>query len=141
MISDAQFAAAEILRRDYTSACLEPRVTHSWDKPVTRGRQTRGAGSYDGGLSENALLAKKRLFAALNVVGPELAAILLEICCLAAGIEQAERALGLPERSGRPILQLALTRLARHYGLLPKSEVRSHSAFRHWGRDGYRPGL
>ena len=43
---------------------------------------------------------------------------LVEVCCLAAGIEQAERMLELPQRSGKAVLALALTALARHYGLL-----------------------
>ena len=55
---------------------------------------------------------------ALEAVGPELASMLAQVCCLSAGLEQAERLLNLPQRSGKAVLGLALTALARHYGLL-----------------------
>ena len=62
---------------------------------------------------------------ALEAVGPELASMLAQVCCLSAGLEQAERLLNLPQRSGKAVLGLALTALARHYGLLQAARRRS----------------
>ena len=50
-------------------------------------------------------------------MGPGLSDILLETCCYLTGIEQAERALGWPQRSAKIVLKIALDRLAVHYGL------------------------
>ncbi len=68
--------------------------------------------------------------------------MLYYVGCLAGGLEQAERMLNLPQRSGKAILSLALTRLARHYRLL-KSPPRSEETrdFAHWALDGYRPQI
>lgn len=134
IISNEQFAAAEKLRTDYTLARTEPRLTVSWDRPA-------GTSGGSSGLveSERAFAAKQRLNRALDAVGPELSGILLEVCCLSAGIEQAERTLCIPQRAGKAVLQLALTRLARHYGIVPRA--RSSSAILHWGEGDYRPVL
>jgi hypothetical protein len=134
LISDEQFAAAERLRADYTLSHAEPKLTASWDRPV-------GAAGATAALmeSERTLAAKQRLYRALDIVGPELSGILLEVCCLSAGVEHAERSLGIPKRAGKAVLQLALTRLARHYGIMPGA--RSSAAPRHWGESDYRPKL
>ena len=52
----------------------------------------------------------------------------------------AERAAGWPQRSAKIVLQLALTALARHYGLerAPQPETGARKV-RHWGSDDYRP--
>jgi hypothetical protein len=43
---------------------------------------------------------------------------MLEHVCLAGtALDAAERSLGLPRRSGKTVLKLALQRLAKHYGL------------------------
>lgn len=139
LITNEQFAAAEILRRDYTAGQMEPRITQNWDRPADVSVPgSRGAARLFP--SDRAVAARQRLHAALDAVGPELSGILLEVCCMAAGLEQAERALGLPQRSGKPILQIALTGLARHYGLIERVRPR-HAAIGHWGRDDYRPRL
>lgn len=125
-------AAAERLRLDYTRAHMEPRVTAQLDGFIPSGTRGRSAAA---SLEppEFAIAAKHRFFAALDAVGPELAGILAEICCLTAGLEQAERALSLPVRSGKAILHLALTRLARHYGFLaPEKAGERHRAIRNW---------
>jgi hypothetical protein len=59
-----------------------------------------------------------------------------QVCCLSAGIEQAERVLDLPQRSGRAVLGLALTALARHYGM---AAPRRRDSIAGWAIDGYRP--
>jgi uncharacterized protein DUF6456 len=56
------------------------------------------------------------------------------------GLEEAERAAGWPQRAGKVVLQLALTRLARHYGIGPATGASPRAgAVRHWGSDDYRP--
>ncbi|MGH6874206.1 MAG: DUF6456 domain-containing protein, partial [Aestuariivirgaceae bacterium] len=55
--------------------------------------------------------------------------ILVEICCFTTGIESAERILGWPRRSGKVVLQLALTSLARAYGIIaPPRQAASSSS-------------
>ncbi len=134
LISEAQYLAGERLRGDFERAMLARRTTLNWE--------LAGAGSSAGGagaeLSDGAIAARQRYHAALDSVGPELASILAQVCCLSAGVEQAERVLELPARSGRVVLGLALTALARHYGL---AEAVRRDGITGWGLDGYRPGL
>ena len=135
LISATQFLAGERLRADFERAMLSGRVTTNWD---TAGTGSRG-GNVAAEISDGALAARQRYQKALESVGPELATILRQVCCLAAGIEAAERALDLPRRSGRAVLGLALTGLARHYGLFGSSERRN--AVHQWSREDYRPAI
>lgn len=139
LISEPQFLAGERLRADYTLGRMEQRTTANWDAPC--GRQSGVAGSSEE-VAIKALAARDRLFRALEAVGPELSAVLLEVCCLCAGLEQAERRLALPVRSGKAVLGLALTRLARHYGFLAaEADQRRHPLLRLWTGADYRPTL
>ena len=84
--------------------------------------------------------AGERVRRALTAVGPELSGVLIDVCCHLKGLETAERAAGWPQRSGKIVLQLALTSLARHYGLEKLVPERGNSSgVRHWGSEGYRP--
>lgn len=75
-------------------------------------------------------------------MGPELAGVLIDICCELKGLEEAEKSHGWPQRAGKVVLQLALTRLARHYGLEVSGEAhRRRTGIRHWGSEDYRPTL
>ena len=136
LISVEQFMAGERLRGDYERACLERRVTAAWDLPAGR-----KGGNSAADLTDAALTARQNLNDALDDVGPELASILIQVCCLAAGIEQAERVLDLPQRSGKAVLSLGLTALARHYGYISSGRQRRNSAFGHWALDDYRPAI
>ena len=139
LLSDEQFIAGERLRRDFEQAQLRPHVTANWDTGVTTGRQAQGAhGGAD--ISDVALAARQRVSRALDAVGPELADVLMEVCCLFSGITGAESSLGLPKRSGKVVLLIALNALARHYGLV-QTRASGTSVSRHWSLDGYRPSL
>jgi hypothetical protein len=141
LISEAQYDAGERLRVDFTVAQLSPKVTLSWDgciAPGSRGRSGRRPDSLE--VNESALAAKQRFLRALDAVGPELSGILIDVCCLARGLEAAERSLGWPQRSGKLVLQIALTQLARHYGLVrDQPDSKRPASIRHWGADDYRP--
>lgn len=135
LIGDAQYLAGERLRMDFERALLARRTTTNWDMA--------GAGGKGGAMApepgEQALAARQRYVKALEAVGPELASILAQVCCLSAGLEQAERMLNLPQRSGKAVLGLGLTALARHYGLLEPH--RRKAGVLHWGLDDYRPAF
>ncbi len=142
LIGDEQFMAGERLRADYERARMERRITSSWELPIDSGG---GGGSISdnriAALTDNALAARQNVNRALQAVGPELAGILVEVCCLTAGIEQAERLLNLPQRSGKAVLALALTGLARHYGMLNERDGGRRHAALHWATEDYRPAM
>jgi hypothetical protein len=138
LITEAQYAAGERLAVDYWRAQLAQRVTASWSSTVSSGRMRRATPGIGTELSDGVVAARDRVNRALATVGPELAGILLDVCCHDQGLEAAERAHGWPLRAGKVVLQLALTRLARHYGLIAPEQP---AAMRHWGDEGYKPTL
>jgi len=143
MISQAQFEAGERLRADFHFALMMPRTTMNWSSvaPARRSRRA-GASLRTDVMSDGPSAAGERVRRALAVVGPELAGVLIDVCCHLKGLEAAERDAGWPQRSGKIVLQLALTRLARHYGLEAMPNVAPRcSAARHWGASDYRPSF
>jgi len=144
LIDGAQFEAGERLRRDFFYAGFTPRVTASWDG-IPGDRATRRAGP--GGaanLREQTVAAQQRVRRALDAVGPDLADVLLDVCCYLKGLEETERAKGWPRRSAKLVLQIALKELARHYGLVSSTpEAAQHARRRvlHWGSADYKPQI
>jgi hypothetical protein len=139
LISGTQLAAGEMLRADFTLAHLMPRVTTNYDgmPPASAsGRAAPGAGVV---MQDGAVAAGERVRRALVAVGPELAGVLIDVCCHLKGLEEAERLASWPQRAGKVVLQLALTRLARHYRLEPDSAPSNR--VRQWGAGDYRPAL
>jgi hypothetical protein len=142
-IFEFQLAAGERLRVDYERASFEGRITSSWEG------ERSGIRNYNtisdnriASLSDNAIDARRRVHSAFDAVGPELSGVLYYICCLAGGLEQAERMLLLPQRSGKAVLSLALTRLARHYRLLkPIAKAAESPDFGHWALADFRPQI
>ncbi len=104
-------AAGERLREDFHRAGTLGRLTMDWS-----GVPRAGAG---GGArldpAERARAAKARVAAALEAAGPGLREMLERVCLAGSALEAAERGLGLPRRSGKTVLKLALQRLAAHY--------------------------
>lgn len=135
LIAMEQYMAGEKLRFDYERSMLQQRVTQNWDMASAG----RSGGNVSAELSDGAYAARQKYHAALDATGPELASILVQVCCLSAGIEQAERLLDLPQRSGKAVLGLALTALARHYGMLQGQASATRRRIEHWAADDYRP--
>jgi Domain of unknown function (DUF6456) len=144
-LSEPQYAAGERLRVDYELANFESKMTASWTDAGGRASSRPYDAISDNSiayLTDRAIDARNRVHAALDEVGPELAGILFFVCCLAGGLEHAERMLAMPQRSGRVVLAMALTRLARHYRLLKTPEKsRRASSIGHWALADYRPRI
>ncbi len=137
-----QVRAGERLRREHERAHMSPRVTTSYEQSGSGGgRSAKFSDNHIETLTDNALAARENLHRALQFVGPELSGILMHICCMAAGLEQAEAHLNLPRRAGKAVLQLALTRLARHYGLKAPLYHAGPQRIGHWAVEGFRPAL
>ena len=139
LISAQEFEAGERLRADFHTAQMTPRVTASWDATLPGKRQPRGVPGAGLDVSEAAVAARQRIERAVQAVGPRKAGVLIDVCCLLLGVEQAERNGGWPRRAGKVVLQLALESLARHYGLIAPLDSGRPARPRHWGAAGYRP--
>lgn len=111
-LSSIEVAAAERLREAFECAAMGGRVTMDWS-----GVPRDGAARGPRGLPA-ASLARQQIRRALEDVGPGLREVLEQVCLYGSAIQAAERSLGLPSRSGKVRLKLALERLARHYRMI-----------------------
>ncbi|MDC0737100.1 DUF6456 domain-containing protein [Cognatishimia sp. SS12] len=113
-ISRDLVAAGERLREDFELAQMngvfaadicgwlaETRASRDTSADHTAGHQVQNAAD--------------RLHRAFETLGEGLADVALRCCCYQEGLEQAERSLGWPARSGKVVLRIALARLAAHY--------------------------
>ncbi|WP_295806171.1 DUF6456 domain-containing protein [uncultured Nitratireductor sp.] len=139
-LTQVEFDAGERLRADYTRGQIMPRLSANWVATVSAGKRGAGAG---GGveLTDAALAARQRVDSALDEVGPELAGILVDVCCFLKGFEQVETERGWPVRSAKVVLKTALGALGRHYE--PSSDKRGDARrpILHWGTQNYRPKI
>jgi hypothetical protein len=117
MIEPHQFLAGERLRADFTCANLMPSTTSNWESPISSSKNGGGAGVF----TETMVTARQRVNQALDAAGPEFSGLLVDICCFLTGLEDIERSRAWPTRSAKIVLQLALERLARHYGYAAKA--------------------
>lgn len=123
-----QFAAGDRFRRDFTIAGLSPRMTVDWSRFGSG--ETSGIGHP--GLANDAMIAaRQRLHAALDVLGPSLSSLTLDLCCFLKGIADVELERGLKQRSAKKMLSEALTRLVKHYGIGPENGSQAR-AIRIW---------
>lgn len=134
LISDEAFKAGERLRSDFTIGNLMPSIGVNWD---LTGSGSRANGVLE--ITDAALAARQRVERALEAVGPELAGILVDVCCFLKGLEAVERERQWPVRSAKLILKTALAVLDRHYH--PAQPSPRTPRIIHWGTDDYRPVL
>lgn len=122
LINHRQFEAGERLRRDFDMAGSLQGLVQSYD-----GLRLAGDGRFGpagGNPAVSRIAAKQRFENALAGVGPGLSGVVERVCCHLEGLEQAERGLGWPTRSGKVILLIGLDRLADHYRLPPSAIVK-----------------
>jgi len=131
LIEQHQLQAGERLRLDFTVADLMPRTTTNWSNPMSS-----GGGGAPVDPTEAMTEARRRVHKALAAVGPEMSGLLLDVCCFLKGLEDSERARQWPSRSAKIVLQLALDRLARHYGYAAQAKGRDRAPLRTWLDDG-----
>lgn len=124
MISPNQFVAGEKLRADFTRGQLTPRVTSNWAEPS--GGRSRGPKGGAGEMTDLIVASRQRVRSAMEACGPEFSGLLMDVCCFLRGLEGVERERGWPSRSAKIVLQLALDRLARHYGLIKEGKGAAH---------------
>ena len=134
LIEAYQLQAGERLRSDFTKAHLMPRTTSNWSEPISSG--SRRAGANDGSFTDAMIAARQRVHSALDAAGPEFAGLLVDVCCFLKGLEDIERDRAWPARSGKVVLQLALDRLARHYGYSAQTRGRARTRVRTWLDEG-----
>jgi hypothetical protein len=128
LIETSQLQTGERLRAEFTRAQMTPRVTSNWTAAVADGRRSAPEGSF----AEATLAARQRVRRALDAVGPEFAGLLLDVCCFLKRLEDVERERSWPQRSGKVVLQLALDRLARHYGYSSQARGCVRAGVRTW---------
>lgn len=137
-LSPARLAAGERLRADYTLAEMMPTVTSNWSIGRIQGGAAGGAGLAD--LTDRAVAARARVEAALAAVGLDLAGVLTDVCCFLKGLETVESERRWPARSAKVVLDIALGRLADHYGLAEEARGSDRPGrLRAWGTPDHRP--
>lgn len=143
LLSDAEVNAGERLRADFTFAQMTPRVTANWSNLTGESGRRRGAPGHGIEMADHVVAARERVRLALAAVGPELAGVLIDVCCFLKGLEVTEKASGWPQRTGRIVLTIALRHLARHYGYVaaPPNVNASRARPNHWGTPDYRPKI
>ena len=132
-LAEPEWRAGERLRADYTRAQIMPRMGANWQAAVSSGRRAGGVAD----LTDSALAARQRVDRAIAAVGPELAGVLIDVCCFLKGLETVERERGWPARSAKILLKAALGALGRHYAPTPKQARH----LLHWGAEDYRPSI
>lgn len=130
LIDAHQLQAGERLRADFTSGQMMPRTTANWSSGVKDKRRVPSRGSTD--ITDAALAARQRVNTALEAVGPEFSGLLLDLCCFLKRLEDIEQARRWPARSAKVVLQLALDRLARHYGYSAEARGKPNARISTW---------
>ncbi len=78
------------------------------------------------------IASRQRVRLAMDDPRPEFSGLLMDVCCFLRGLEEVERERGWPPRSAKIVLQLALDRLARHYGLRDEARGKANARVRTW---------
>lgn len=136
-LGEAEFAAGERLRADLTLAQMLPRMTVRWEAGPSANAPGQGLSP-----GEAALAARQRVQTALDVVGPDLSGLLIDVCGFLKGLDAVERERRWPARSAKVVLAIALARLATHYGYRNEAVGKARRGARHmWGAGDYRPAF
>ncbi len=130
LVAPHQLQAGERLRAEFTRAHLMPRTTSNWQAPIARDRRSFGGGG--GHFTDVMIAARQSVDKALDSVGPEFAGLLLDVCCFLKGLADIEHERRWPPRSAKVVLQLALDRLARHYGYGAEARGKPRAPVRVW---------
>jgi hypothetical protein len=116
-LTPVQYEAGERLRQDFTMAGLMPRLCADLSAPISNSaRNARSAP-----MTEKLIAARQRFRLAMANVGPGLSDLLFDVCCHLKGLETVEATYEWPVRSAKVVLQIALDRLAAHYGIATRS--------------------
>lgn len=108
--------AGERLRDDYLSAQAMPHITANLSTTAhIQGCDRRGQNALADRM-DCLVRARQRVEQALGSVGPEMAGLLVDVCCRDHAMAAVEKARGWPQRAGKVVVGLALRQLARHYG-------------------------
>ncbi len=115
-LSAWHYEAGERLRSDFTRAGMTPRMTVNWSLMLQGGSRS---GRRDAGEDAHiaTMTARQRFREALDYLGSDLSEIAVQVCCHLRSLRSAEALLGLPQRSGKIVLRIALERLSGHYAL------------------------
>ena len=108
-----------------------PSTTANLTNPIASGRRGAG-GERASSAMETTVAARQRVHRALDAAGPELAGLLLDVCCFLKRLDDVERERAWPARSAKVVLQLALDRLARHYGYAEQARGRARAPVQIW---------
>lgn len=101
LITAAEYEAGERLREDFTKAGLSARITADWSLAPGTAPKRGGARAGQLEITDISLAARQRFGKAMDAVGPGLSDVLIAVCCHLTGLEETERDLGWPKRSGR----------------------------------------
>ncbi|MGE3247471.1 MAG: DUF6456 domain-containing protein [Beijerinckiaceae bacterium] len=138
LIDPVQLEAGERFRRDLELAQMLPRVTANWSAAVA----SSGRGGTQQHITDTALAARQRAGNAIDAVGADCAGVLVDVCGFLKGLEAIEFERRWPRRSAKVVLAIALSALARHYGLAQHAKgPDSAGRLRHWGAEGFRPKI
>jgi hypothetical protein len=132
LIEPHQLQAGERLRAEFTVAQMMPRTTSNWHSPIAGRRRDGNAGEH---MSDRMVAARQRMRHALDAVGPEFSGLLLDVCCFLKKLDEVERERRWPARSAKVVLQLALERLARHFGYQRDATGKAAAGVRTWTPD------
>lgn len=138
-LTPARLAAGERLRSDFTLAQMMPTVTSNWSAAAGAARAAGARGGI-ADLTDRAVAARLRVEGALAAVGSGLDGVLVDVCCFLKGLETVESDRRWPQRSAKVVLDIALGRLADHYGLADEARGRDRVAPRAWALPDGRPG-
>ena len=133
-LSRHHLEAGERVRRLVERAQLLPRVTMSYSAD-----RTAQAAHHKNDISDMATDARRAVGRIHELLPPDCASIVIDVCGFLKGLQEVERARGWPRRSAKLVLRIGLDQLAAHYGIGSAAIGPASSAHRGWMDAGARP--